>query len=156
MNTDTKNKIKEILPYALAGAGIAWAATSYFKKDATPQTMADRFVANAKETASTVRDKAEKFAESAQDVTMRGAEKVKSFADEKPWLAGAGLIGATMLMNWLAPKTTEDLNQNLKSGVRRYVDNAVSRGKELVNVAAEEAKNAATEVRRNIANGFSA
>ena len=66
------------------------------------------------------------------------------------------VIGATLLMNWLAPKTTEDLNQNLKSGVRRYVDNAVSRGKELVNVAAEEAKNAATEVRRNIANGFSA
>jgi hypothetical protein len=156
MNTDTKNKVKEILPYAIAGAGIVWAVTRYFKKEATSQTMTDRFVSSAKETASTVRDKAEKFAETAQDATMRGAEKVKSFADEKPWLVGAGLIGASMMMNWLAPKSTEDLNQNLKSGVRRYVDNAMSRGKELVNVAAEEAKNAATEVRRNIANGFSA
>lgn len=156
MNTETKNKVKEVLPYALAGIGIAWAVSHFLKKDVKPETATDKFVSNAKETVSNVREKAEKFVETAQDATMRGADKVKTFVDDKPWLAGAGLIGASLLMNWLAPKASEDLNQNLQNGVRRYVDNAVSRGKELVNVAAEEAKNAATEVRRNIANGFSA
>ena len=168
---NTKNKATQYIPYAIAGAGIAWAIANHQKKSKElaeevrdraddmkdeAQHLTNRLVNGTKDAASKAKDKVQNWSETASEKSEEAIERVRTFAEEKPLVVGSGILAASALLGWLAPQSRDEVKDKVRRGVREAIDSALTKGREIVNVAADEAKVAAEEARQNIASKMSA
>ncbi|MFT5470091.1 MAG: ElaB/YqjD/DUF883 family membrane-anchored ribosome-binding protein [Verrucomicrobiales bacterium] len=157
------------VPYALAGAGVAWLAVEVIRSNRRPdpKSRMDKTVDSIKDAASTagetITDKAaaaktsitegaRNLADTGEKVTAEvkekvgdGVDTVTDIAKENPIAVGGGILALGLLAGLLIPRTrTEDklmggISDGLLEDARDVGRDALKRGKEAVHQAVESA-----------------